>query len=254
MSSLPYMQLYVSDYLADTAHLNAAQNGAYLLLLMNYWQRGKPLDNTGDRLAYVARMSPEEWEDNKEILAEFFWIDGDVWTHARVENDLAKVREKSEQSSNAGRKSATARALNENPTGVERALNHKDKDKDKDKESISFDIFWNVYPIKVGKATAMRSWLKAIKRGTAEVIIEGAKRYAEDPNRDPAFTAHPSTWLNGDRWLDSPLPQKKVQNGFRAIESTPTIVPPKFNPDEFPEAAPIPDSVKAILDGIRRNP
>jgi len=256
MSSLPYMQLYVSDYLADTAHLNAAQNGAYLLLLMNYWQRGKPLDNTGDRLAYVARMSPEEWEDNKEILAEFFWIDGDVWTHARVENDLAKVREKSEQSSNAGRKSAMARALNENPTGVERALNHKDKDKDKDKdkESISFDIFWNVYPIKVGKATAMRSWLKAIKRGTAEVIIEGAKRYAEDPNRDPAFTAHPSTWLNGDRWLDSPLPQKKVQNGFRAIESTPTIVPPKFNPDEFPEAAPIPDSVKAILDGIRRNP
>ena len=248
------MQLYVSDYLADTAHLNAAQNGAYLLLLMNYWQRGKPLDNTGDRLAYVARMSPEEWEDNKEILAEFFWIDGDVWTHARVENDLAKVREKSEQSSNAGRKSAMARALNENPTGVERALNHKDKDKDKDKESISFDIFWNVYPIKVGKATAMRSWLKAIKRGTAEVIIEGAKRYAEDPNRDPAFTAHPSTWLNGDRWLDSPLPQKKVQNGFRAIESTPTIVPPKFNPDEFPEAAPIPDSVKAILDGIRRNP
>ena len=116
MSSLPYMQLYVSDYLADTAHLNAAQNGAYLLLLMNYWQRGKPLDNAGDRLAFVARMSPEEWEDNREILAEFFWIDGDVWTHARVENDLAKVREKSEQSSKAGQKSALKREMNDRST------------------------------------------------------------------------------------------------------------------------------------------
>ena len=266
MSSLPYMQLYVSDYLADTAHLNAAQNGAYLLLLMNYWQRGKPLDNTGDRLAFVARMTPEEWEDNREILAEFFWIDGDVWTHARVENDLAKVREKSEQSSNAGQKSALKRKLNERSTesedesnarstDVQRSFNHKDKDKDKDKEDIttSFDSFWNVYPIKVGKATAMKSWVKAIKRGTSEIIIEGARRYAEDPNRDPAFTAHPSTWLNGDRWLDSPLPQKRLQNGFREQNNTPTIVPPRFDPSEFQEAAPIPDSVKALLEGIRRN-
>ena len=268
MSSLPYMQLYVSDYLADTAHLNAAQNGAYLLLLMNYWQRGKPLDNTGDRLAFVARMSPEEWEDNREILAEFFWIDGDVWTHARVENDLAKVREKSEQSSNAGQKSALKRKSNdrstesedesnERSTDVQRPLNHKDKDKDKDKDkenSQAFEIFWDTYPIKVGKATAMRSWIKALKRGTAEVIIEGAERYANDPNRDPAFTAHPSTWLNGDRWLDSPLPQKRAQTGFREVNTTPTVVPPRFSPDDVSEGSPMPDSVKALLGQIRRNP
>ena len=267
MSSLPYMQLYVSDYLADTAHLNAAQNGAYLLLLMNYWQRGKPLDNTGDRLAFVARMSPEEWEDNREILAEFFWIDGDVWTHARVENDLAKVREKSEQSSNAGQKSALKRKMNdrateledesnERSTDVQQPFNHKDKDKDKDKENINklFDSFWSEYPIKVGKATAMRSWIKAVKRGTAETIIEGAKRYAEDPNRDPAFTAHPATWLNGDRWLDSPLPQKRAQGGFREVNTTPTIVPPRFTAADAPEGSPMPESVKALLGQIRRNP
>ena len=267
MSSLPYMQLYVSDYLADTAHLNAAQNGAYLLLLMNYWQRGKPLDNTGDRLAFVARMSPEEWEDNREILAEFFWIDGDVWTHARVENDLAKVREKSEQSSNAGQKSALKRKMNDRATeledesnkrstDVQRPFNHKDKDKDKDKENINnlFDSFWSEYPIKVGKATAMRSWMKAVKRGTAETIIEGAKRYAEDPNRDPAFTAHPSTWLNGDRWLDSPLPQKRPQGTLRESFNVPTVVPPRFEPIDTSESIPMPESVKQLLGQIRRNP
>jgi uncharacterized protein YdaU (DUF1376 family) len=265
MSSLPYMQLYVSDYLADTAHLDAAQNGAYLLLLMNYWQRGKPLDNAGDRLAFVARMTPEEWEDNREILAEFFWIDGDIWTHARVENDLAKVREKSEQSSRAGQKSALKRESNDRltesedesndrSTTVQRPFNHKDKDKDKEDINTSFDIFWNTYPIKVGKATAMRSWIKALKRGTAEVIIEGAERYAKDPNRDPSFTAHPSTWLNGDRWLDSPLPQRKAQTGFREVNTAPTVVPPKFEPMDTSDTVPMPDSVKALLGQMRRNP
>ena len=266
MSSLPYMQLYVSDYLADTAHLNAEQHGAYLLLLMNYWQRGKPLDNSGDRLAFVARMTPEEWEDSRDILAEFFWIDGDIWTHARVENDLAKVREKSEQSSNAGKKSALARKMteqseresNDRSTDAQRPFNHKDKDKDKeedkDKEQTiheSFDSFWSVYPIKIGKATALKAWVKAVKRGTPQIIIEGAERYATDPNRDPAFTAHPSTWLNGDRWLDSPLPQKRPQTGFREVITTPTYAPPRFTADEVGERQPMPDSVKELFDKIR---
>ena len=74
MTSLPYMQLYTSDYLADTAHLTTVEHGAYLLLLMNYWQRGKPLDNTDGRLAHVARLSAEEWEAVEPILAEFFSI------------------------------------------------------------------------------------------------------------------------------------------------------------------------------------
>jgi hypothetical protein len=50
--------------------------------------------------------------------------------------------------------------------------------------------------------------VKAIKVETADVIIAGAIRYADDPNRHPSFTAHAATWLNAHRWNDSPLPPR----------------------------------------------
>jgi len=238
MSSLPYMQLYVSDYLADTAHLTPAQHGSYLLLLMNYWQRGKPLDNTDDRLAFVARMTAEEWFDNKDILAEFFIVEGDLWVHSRIEADLQKVQEKSVKASLNGRLS-----------GVKRSLNYKDKDKEEDidKDTTSFEKFWSVYPRKAGKQDAQRSFERALKAATLDEILAGAQRYADDPNRVAQFTAHPSTWLNQGRWSDEPLPPRTAEVAHRGLITTPTVVPPRFTADEAPDGVPMPDSVRDLF-------
>lgn len=238
MTSLPYMQLYVSDYLADTAHLNAQQHGAYMLLLMNYWQRAKPLDNTNDRLAFVARMTSDEWFENKEVLAEFFIVEGDIWTHSRIELDLQKVHEKSVKASLNGRLS-----------GVKRSLNHKDKDKeeDKDTDTEAFDRFWSVYPRKAGKQDAQRSFERALKVATLDEILAGAQKYADDPNRVAQFTAHPSTWLNQGRWSDDPLPRRTNEDARRGVISTPTIVPPRFTADEAPTGSPMPDFIKDMF-------
>jgi hypothetical protein len=84
-------------------------------------------------------------------------------------------------------------------------MNHPNKPSN---ETPEFDLFWKSYPIKVGKAAAQKAWVKAIKVDSADVIIAGAVRYAEDPNRHPSFTAHAATWLNAHRWNDSPLPQR----------------------------------------------
>lgn len=129
MAALPYMQLYVADYLADTAHLTAAQHGGYLLLIFNYWQRGKALNNSNGRLANVARMSNEEWEQNKHAIAEFFDVQGDEWIHHRIEADLAAISAKSTKAQAAGRASAEKR-FNKRSTTVEQTLNHTDTDTD----------------------------------------------------------------------------------------------------------------------------
>lgn len=109
MAALPYMQLYVADYLADTAHLTTEEHGAYMLLLFSYWQTGKPLRQ--DRLASVARLSNERWTDVERTLKEFFHVAQGTWTHFRVESDLEKVGSKSKKNSDAGKASAKARAL-----------------------------------------------------------------------------------------------------------------------------------------------
>lgn len=83
----------------------------------------------------------------------------------------------------------------------------------------SFDDFWEIYPRKVGKQAAQKAFIKALKVATLDEILAGARKYAEDPNRVDAFTAHPTTWLNAGRWADGPLPERiKTADEKRAEE------------------------------------
>ena len=83
----------------------------------------------------------------------------------------------------------------------------------------AFDKFWSVYPKKADKPLALRSFTKALGRATLDIIIAGAERYRDDPNREPCFTKNPSTWLNADAWENAPLPStRKKTNSERNIE------------------------------------
>ena len=107
MAALPYMQLYVADYLADTMHLTTEEHGAYLLLIMNYWQTGKPIPK--NRLSKIARMDNDRWTTVEVSLIEFFNDTGTEWVHDRIERDLEAVKDAQEQRVRAGRASAEAR-------------------------------------------------------------------------------------------------------------------------------------------------
>jgi len=260
MTSLPYMQLYTSDYLADTAHLTTEEHGAYLLLLMNYWQRAKPLDNSNGRLAHVARLSAERWAAVEPVLAEFFKIEGTTWIQARIERDLDKIRTKSSKLSANGSIGASKRQANAKQMLAFEEANakqmpiyeeeeeDKEEDEDEDNKKISsFDNFWSVYPRKTAKGAATASWVKALKKATAEEIIKAAEAYRDDPNREEGFTAHASTWLNQERWLDGSLPQKSLPMGSRGSDTRPTVLPPRFTADDAPKGSPMPENVREFL-------
>lgn len=99
MSSLSWMPLYVSDYRGDTMHLSAAQHGAYLLLIMHYWQQGG-LPDDDEQLARIASMSISEWRRNRPIVRAFF---GEGWRHHRIDRVMAEAVEAYEKRSAAGK-------------------------------------------------------------------------------------------------------------------------------------------------------
>jgi biotin operon repressor len=81
-----------------------------------------------------------------------------------------------------------------------------------------FDLFWSYYPKKVDKGAAVRAFKKALKTSPATEVIEGAKRYAEDPNLpDKQFVKNPATWLNAEAWNNGPLPARKKTDS-KALE------------------------------------
>ncbi|MDQ0854813.1 hypothetical protein QFZ79_002924 [Arthrobacter sp. V4I6] len=64
------------------------------------------------------------------------------------------------------------------------------------------------YPRKESRAAAEKAYVKARAQASSETLVEGAKRYATDPNREKQFTKLPATWLNGGCWDDDPLPSR----------------------------------------------
>lgn len=218
MAALPYMQLYVADYLADTPHLTTEEHGAYLLLMFNYWQTGRPLPKS--RLAGIAKLSNERWTDVERTLNEFFLDTGSEWIHERIERDLLAVKGAQSQRSTAGKKSAEARAAkkslknqsesNDRSTTVQRDSNDRSTNKDtdtdkelKDKTLLSgaekdqpptkknaagsypeeFETLWHEYPKREGanpKNKAHSGWKARKLEGVSEeAMLEGTRRYRQ---------------------------------------------------------------------------
>jgi uncharacterized protein YdaU (DUF1376 family) len=85
--SRAWIAFYIGDYLKDTQALTTEQHGAYMLLLMECWQKGQvPLDAASR--AAIARVPLPRWKRICAPIDAFFAADG---TNKRASAEITKA-------------------------------------------------------------------------------------------------------------------------------------------------------------------
>ena len=77
------------------------------------------------------------------------------------------------------------------------------KDNTKEIYTEEFEFFWVMYPRKVGKHMAAKSFKKACKDVEVGELLAATENFAElHKSTEERFIPHAQTWLNGKRFLD----------------------------------------------------
>lgn len=245
MPSTPYMKLYIGDYLGDTSHLSALEHGAYLLLIMAYWQKGGCIRNADAFLMRCTRTTPAEWKSCKSAVLEFFEDRDGYLYHKRIEKELHKRVEISskckkaandrwsERNANAMQTHSVRNATPIDPYSIVHNSIQKEKEKDskrgrttgQNRDNVpkvgghpGFESFWNLYPKKVSKGQAEKTYGAMMRRGIQpDSILSCLRNYIDDiqrTGRETQYIKNPSTFLNN--YLDYEKPA--------AAAARPTVV------------------------------
>lgn len=111
MASPARFPLSVADYVGDTTHLDLAQHGAYLLIMMAMWRAGGWLDDDDRLLANICKVSITRWAKiggpvRKLLLAE----DGKL-TQKRLLSELKSAQKTINAKVQNGRTGGIAKSL-----------------------------------------------------------------------------------------------------------------------------------------------
>ncbi len=124
MADLPFMQLYVADFEADTAHLNFEEDGAYNRLLRLCWRTSGC--SVPDDPIWIARKMRADLETYhrliEPLIKEFFAKDRGRVFQGRQQREWQRAKQMSDKRVAAGRKGGGAsKALITLPLGPSRA-------------------------------------------------------------------------------------------------------------------------------------
>lgn len=230
MSKLPAIQFYPGDWRKDPGvqALDYFQRGVWFEMLCIMHEsnpRGYLLINgrapTNDQLCRMLGLDNQILTTTLTTLLELGVASKDEATGAIYCRRMVRDEEVRQKRKISGSLGGNPSLVKQNPTKAAKGGypksnqgdNQNTEVEDEDKEAVQFDAFYQEYPLHVGKGQARKAFKTALKKAKFEEIMAGLAKYKQAAN--PQFYAHPSTWLNGERWLDEAAPQaKEMQQGL----------------------------------------
>ena len=218
-----YYQHNIGDYRRDTAHLTLLEHGVYRQLIDQYYLNEKPLPLDLGKICRLMSVHTEEEKNAiKNVLEDFFMEVKNGYAHKRCEVAIEEYHsqiEKKVKASNARwNKDDDAHAMHMdttcNPHGM---LTNNQEPITKNQEPItinhkpltsikgddSFEQFWSLYPRKVGKGAAYKSWQKENPK-IEEVEIALSWQKQSKQWFCGKYIPNPATYINQHRWKDEP--------------------------------------------------
>jgi hypothetical protein len=111
---------------------------------------------------------------------------------------------------------STGKPLTENPLHKKNNIKKTKEKKHMPNSFERFDEFWQNYPRKVGKNSALKAYAVARSHFVGSVqdfeaiVVTGALALAQDPNLPATqYVPYPTTWLNREGWNDDPYPERQ---------------------------------------------
>lgn len=97
MTHIIRFPFHIGDFLSGTLQMDAAEIGAYTMLIVAHYQAGEyGLPDDDARLARICHCTEKVWKRLRVTLAEKFTISNGRWVHDKVVETLQGIEERSE--------------------------------------------------------------------------------------------------------------------------------------------------------------
>jgi len=219
MNGLPYYKRYPRDFVEGTIGMPFEVKATYSIILDLIYMQGGGLPDDARYISGLLGVSVRKWNSLRQKLIDFgkIQVTGELLTNYRAVSELeslSKFQDKQAENRSRPNKNNDLQSPKQSPkqhhTEPEpEPYNILTSKRDFDGglgdtgSDGDFDKFWQSVPRKVGKGQARKAYRAALKKTDAETIQIGIEKFAASViGKDPTYIAHPSSWLNGERWDD----------------------------------------------------
>lgn len=180
------------------------------------------IELTTEELSFRVHMTIEEVEQGLQSLITNGFFTDDGVTLADASNTLAEC------SQVATTERETEREIELVPALLSISLETPKIAAAPNGAGDGFEEFWKAYPRKVSKGAARKAWRSAMRKVDPATVIRCVLSATWKHNE---YDPHPATWLNGERWLDTPtlsvnqrIAQMVGEDDFRRDEPDPLTI------------------------------